>query len=199
MLTGAMTCALAAAWLTGALVLLRLSRSARGGGRRVFRTTLPAPAERVEATLVALLGSSGHYLLSFTERMERVLVGEIRAPGPLDRRPVAALFCSVEDAGDGSSLVQVRLDFGDLIDRARRRTMVVLLVVWPMWTILVGAGTALALARFPHQGPWLVLHGFHATYPLVAILVLAARYQHRRRRIGDAVAASLRAARHTVF
>lgn len=196
LLAGAMACAVLAAWLTGALVLLRLIRGAEGGGRRMLRMSLPLPARRAEEAVVASLGSSGHYLLSFTGRMEQALTGEILAPGSVNRRPLALLVLRVEEAGDGASLVQARLDFSGMIERTRGATARVIWAIWPAWIAMVAVATV--LLRAGQDNPWLLLHGFHATYPLVAVLVLAARYQRRRRRIGDAVSAAMRAVRHTV-
>jgi len=199
LLTAALGCAALAAWLTGVLVHVRLIRSARGGGRRVLRITLPVAAEHAEAEVAASLVASGHYLLSFTGRMEQTLMAEIRSPGSASLRPLALLFLRVDDLGDGRSRAQVRLDFGDLIDRVRRATALVLLAIWPAWILTVAAGIALATARTGQPSPWLVLHGFHAIYPLVAVLVLLSRYHHWRRRIGDAVVAALKTVQHTRY
>jgi hypothetical protein len=196
LLATAMGCAALAAWLTGALVQLRLIRSARAGGRRVLRITLPIPADQADGALAASLGASGHYLLSFTGRMEQTLMAEIHSPGSASSRPVAILFLRVDDLGDGQSRAQIRLDFGDLIERVRRGTAIVLLAIWPVWILAVATGIALAFARAGQPNPWLVLHGFHATYPLVAMLILLSRYHHWRRRIGNAVSAALRTVRH---
>lgn len=199
LLGAAMGCAALAAWLTGALVHARLVRSARAGGRRVLRITLPVPADRADGAIAASLVASGHYLLSFTGRMEQTLMAEIHSPGSASPRPLALLFLRVDDLGGGQSRAQIRLDFGDLIERVRRATAVVLLLVWPAWILAVAAGIALALARAAQPDAWLVLHGFHATYPLVAMLVLLSRYHRWRRRIGNAVSAALRTVRHTRY
>jgi hypothetical protein len=163
----------------------------------VLRVTLPLAADRAEAEVAASLVASGHYLLSFTGRMEQTLMAEIHSPGSAASRPLALLFLRVDDVGDGQSRAQIRLDFGDLIARVRRGTSFVLLAIWPVWILTVAAGIALAAARAGQPSPWLVLHGFHATYPLVAMLILLSRYHRWRRRIGDAVVASLKTVRHT--
>jgi hypothetical protein len=197
LLAGAMGCAALAAWLTGVLVHLRLSRTARSGGRRVFRVTLPMPADRAEAGVAASLVSSGHYLLTFTGRMEQTLMAVILSPGSASAYPLARLFMRADDTGDGQSRVQVRLDFAGLIERTRRATYIVLIAVWPAWIAVVAAGIAVLFARATEPNPWLALHGFHTTYPLIAILVLLSYHHRRRRRIGDAVSAALRTVLHT--
>jgi hypothetical protein len=197
MLTGAMACAALGAWLTGALVHVGLIRASRSGGRRVLRMGLPMDAEQAETAVMATLGASGHYLLAFTGRMEDTLLGEIHSTEAMNAHLLARLFCRVDDVGEGQSRVQVRLDFADLLDRTRRATAVVLWIVWPLWISAVAAGVGLFMLRAEDPRPWLLLHGFHATYPLLAMPVLLSLYRRRRRRIGEAVSAALRAVRHS--
>ena len=108
-----------------------------------------------------------------------VLTAAIRPARGSGDANAAQLACRVEDFGTESQ-VRVRIDFTPSIERAARRSRLVLVAIWPAWIAVVTCSVLIPLSLAERPGPLWALNLLHAAYPLAAMIALRARYRSVR-------------------
>jgi len=182
----AMILGIAAAWVFCLWLHIRLVRRSRAAARRVVRLVLPMELDRTLAHLVQGLNRSPHFFTSIKGRVEGVLTATIRSS--LTGAPAVNLACRLDDLGQDSR-ARLRLDFTPMIDRTRRQSRAILMLVWPSWLAVTIIWVALLHTLSGAQpSPWFALNLFHAAYPpVIGAVLIQLRFRRERRRLGDSV------------